>query len=179
MELLSDLILGISSLLTMPGSTLFIVAVAIAINLLTIYATLRLVDIEEMKAINQVVAQWREKANRARLNNDPILLEEVMAEQGRILALSGKAASMRMKPMCYTYIPIIIVFFALSSFYGAIPVAILPFNVHKLIPALSGWIGVQIPGVGFGLYFWTFYFLASVALGSPLRKLFNADIPMK
>lgn len=180
MDILSDLILVIQAimgpLLIMPGSTVFIVIVGAGINIVSIYATKRLVDMEEVREITAVVKEWQEKFKKARKTGDAILMEEVMAQQGRVMALQGKLASMQMKPMCYTYIPILIVFFLLSAVYGALPVAILPFNIQRAFPFLNNWVGKEIAGVGFGLYYWTLYVLASFPLGGILRKIFGVEM---
>ncbi len=180
MDIFSDIILAIQAimgpLMIIPGSTVFIVIVGVGINIISIYAMKRLVDMEEVRQITTTVKEWQEKWKRARKTGDAILMEEVMAQQGRVMALQGKLATIRMKPMCYTYIPILIVFFLLSAVYGALPVAILPFNAHKVLPFLSNSIGVEIPGVGFGLYYWTLYVLASIPLGGVLRRVFGVDI---
>lgn len=174
MDILSDLILALTQ---MPWSAPFILFVGLGISLLSIWATNRWTDIEKTNEVMNEIKAWREKYNKARETMDPILLEEVMAEQSKIMALNAQMMSSRCKPMCYTYIPIMAVFAILAWIYGATPVAILPFNVHKLLPFLNGYIGFPVDG-GFGLLYWPWYLLSSLGLGNLLRRAAGQVMPM-
>ena len=78
-------------------------------------------------------------------------------------------------------IPFMFVFAYLRGFYadpitGAdLIVATMPFNVHKALPFLDGFIGVGGDG-GFGLYFWSFYFLVGLGLGQILQRIMGVNI---
>ncbi|MHA1962298.1 MAG: EMC3/TMCO1 family protein, partial [Candidatus Thorarchaeota archaeon] len=106
----------------------------------------------------------------ARATNDPRLLQEVMDSQSRIMSLQGSMMSARCKPMLIFYIPFLLVFSVLGVLYGTNPVAILPFNAQNGLGFIEGWLGVNVPGSGFGMFFWSWYFLASLGLGNLIRK---------
>ena len=78
-------------------------------------------------------------------------------------------------------IPFLLVFWWLQSFYydpvsgTNRVVAVLPFNVQKLLPFLEGMIGYPM-GVGFGMTFWGFYFLVGLGLSSILQRIMGTQI---
>lgn len=179
MDLFATLAQGVmdtfSIITTMPFSAIFVVLVSMGLALVSSVLTAKLTDIEQTQEQMEIVKEWRNKYNEARKTMDPILLEEVMAEQQRILRIQTQMMGSRCKPMLIFYLPFLAIFYFLSGLYGAQPVAILPFNPQDAIPFLEGWLGVNVPGSGFGLYFWPWYFLASLSVGNLIRKLFKLD----
>jgi uncharacterized membrane protein (DUF106 family) len=127
---------------------------------------------EKMQADMAEVKAWQERFKRARESMDPIELQQVMDDQGRIMRLNTAMMSARMKPMCLYYIPFIIIFGILNALFGNSIVAILPFNIQKVLPFLIGWIGVPVQG-GFGLSYYGFYFLVGLGLGNIIRRPFG------
>ena len=124
------------------------------------------------------IKKWREKLSVARKTMDPLLLQEVADQQSRIMRLNADLMSARMKPMCLFYIPFIIIFALLNTLYGGVAVAIIPFNAQKLLWFIDPWLGYPINGLGFGLYFWPWYFLSSLGLGNLIRKAFGVGVEM-
>ena len=80
-----------------------------------------------------------------------------------------------MKPMCVYYIPFIIIFGILNAIFGNSVVAILPFNIQKVLPFFVGYLGVPTAG-GFGLSFYGFYFLVGLGLGNIIRRPFGLSM---
>ena len=160
---------------TMPGSTIFIMLVAIALALISIWATQRFTDMEKMKADMGEINAWRERFNKARKTMDPAELQQVMDDQGRIMRLQSSMMGARMKPMCVYYIPFLIIFGILNTIYGNSIVAIIPFNLDKLLPFISGWIGNSVAG-GFGLSYYGYYFLVGLGLGNIIRRPFGLSM---
>jgi uncharacterized membrane protein (DUF106 family) len=172
MDLLSDLLLTIS---TIPGSAVFITIVSIALALMSIWATRRFTDMDKMQADMAEIKTWQERFNKARKSMDPIELQQVMDDQGRIMRLNASMMSARMKPMCVYYIPFIIIFGILNTIYGNSVVAIIPFNIQKALPFLIDFLGVPTAG-GFGLSFYGFYFLVGLGLGNIIRRPFGLSM---
>ncbi len=150
---------------SMPLSTPFVAIVSVLVALFTTWATKKFTDVEQANADMEEIKGWQTKFNEARKTMNQELLEEVMADQGRIMKLQGNMLSSKMKPMCITWIPILAVFGILSTLFGATPVAILPFHVTFL----EGLMGTNVQG-GFGLYFIWWYMLTSMSLGMMLRR---------
>ncbi len=172
MDIFSDFILIVS---TMPGSAITILLVNVFLALISIWATNRFTDMEKMKEDMEEVKIWREKMNVARKTNDPVLLDEVMADQGRIMKINGAMMGARMKPMCVYYIPFLIVFYAMGAMFGNSIVAVLPFNIQYALPFLDGMLGTATYG-GFGFTFYGFYLLAGLGLGNLIRKPFGQSM---
>jgi uncharacterized membrane protein (DUF106 family) len=168
-DILADFLQSIAALLTpvgsMPLSAPFVAIVSVLVALLTTWATKKFSDVEQANADMEEIKAWQTKFNEARQTMNQELLEEVMADQGRIMKLQGNMLSSKMKPMCITWIPILAVYGILSTLFGATPVAILPFH----ITFLEGFMGTNVEG-GFGLYFIWWYMLTGMSLGMMLRK---------
>ena len=169
-DILADFLQSIAALLapvgSMPLSAPFIAIVSVLVVLLTTWATKKFSDVEQTNADMEEIKAWQVRFNEARKTMNQELLEEVMADQGRIMKMQGNMMSSRCKPMCITWIPILAVFAILSALFGATPVAILPFHVTFL----EGFMGTNIEG-GFGLYFIWWYMLTNMSLSMMLRKL--------
>ena len=178
MDLFSDLIATFS---VMPWSVVTIIVVNVILALISIAATNKFTDMEKLKTDMEEVKAWNEKMKVARKTMDPVLLEEVMADQGRIMRINGQMMSARMKPMCVYYIPFLIVFGIMGAMFGNSIVAIIPFNVQYALPFLKGMIGTNeladgtlLPG--FGLTFYGFYLLVGLGLGNLIRKPFGQSM---
>jgi uncharacterized membrane protein (DUF106 family) len=107
---------------------------------------------------------------------NPVMLQEVMDQQQRIMRLNTEVMGARMKPMCMFYIPLIIIWGILQAIYGNVVVAVIPFNIQEVFPFLVGWLGVNVPSSGFGVTFFTWYIMASFSLGTLIRRLSGIEI---
>ena len=172
MQILNDLLQLIT---TIPGSAIFIALVSTMLALVSIWATRRFADMDKMQADMAEVKDWQERFKKARESMDPVELQAVMDDQGRIMRLNTAMMSARMKPMCVYYIPFIIIFGILNAIFGNSVVAILPFNIHKVLPFFVGYLGVPTAG-GFGLSFYGFYFLVGLGLGNIIRRPFGLSM---
>jgi uncharacterized membrane protein (DUF106 family) len=162
----------------MPLSAPFILGVSVSLALISVWATTKFTDVEELKENMETIKQWREKFDVARKTMDPALLQEVSDEQGMVMRLNASMMGSRMKPMCIYYIPFVIIFAILNAVYVAQPVAVLPFNPQDFLPFLEPMLGVNIPGSGFGLYFWPWYLLSSLGLGNLIRRALGVGMEM-
>ena len=169
MQILNDLV---QALTTMPGSTIFITLVSIGLALFTVWTTRRFTDMDQMQADMAEVKDWQERFKKARESMDPVELQEVMDDQGRIMRLNASMMSSRMKPMCVFYIPLIAVFYILRLIFADTIVAVVPFNIHEVLPFLVNFIGVPTTG-GFGLSYYGYYFLVGLGLGNIVRRPFG------
>ena len=160
---------------TMPGSTVFILLVSIALALVSIWATRRFTDMEKMQEDMAEVKAWQERFKAAKASMDPVELEQVMADQGRIMRLNSSMMTARCRPMCVYYIPLLIIFYILRLIFADSIVAVIPFNIHYVLPFLVNFVGVPTAG-GFGLSFYGFYFLVGLGLGNIVRKPFGLSM---
>jgi uncharacterized membrane protein (DUF106 family) len=160
----------------MPWSAVFILVVSVSLALISIWATNRFTDMEQLKEQMDEIKEWREKFNKARQTMDPIALQEVADEQGRIMRLNSQIMGNRCKPMCIYYIPFLIVFAILGALYGTSVVAILPFNAQEWLVFINLWLGENVAGSGFGLYYWPWYILSSLGIGNIIRRIAGIDM---
>ncbi|TFG32014.1 DUF106 domain-containing protein [Candidatus Thorarchaeota archaeon] len=172
MDFFSDFILLAT---TMPWSVITILLVNFLLMFISIYATNRFTDVEKTKENMAEIKAWQDKMKAARKSMDPIALQEVMDEQGRIMRLNSQIMSSRMKPMCIYYLPFLAIFYIMGSLFGTSIVAVIPFNIQKVLPFLTGLIG-RPTTVGFGLTFYGFYLLVGIGLGNLVRKPFGQSI---
>ena len=164
-----------SPIAVMPWSVLTILAVNFLLMFISIWATNRFTDVEKTKANMEEIKMWQSKMNAARKTMDPAQLQEVMDEQGRIMRLNSQIMSDRMKPMCIYYIPFLIIFAIMGALFGNAVVAVIPFNIQKVLPFLTGMIGRPTP-LGFGLSFYGFYLLVGIGLGNLVRRPFGQSM---
>ncbi|MFW9795154.1 MAG: EMC3/TMCO1 family protein [Candidatus Thorarchaeota archaeon] len=175
MDLWSDFLAIFGPVSVLPWSAVFVTLVAIGLALMSIWATRRFTDMERMQQNMEDINAWREKFNEARKTMDPILLQQVQEDQGRIMRLQSSMMTDRCKPMCVFYIPLILVFGIMNTIYGNSIVAVIPFNIQDVLPFLTGMIGAPTPA-GFGLSFYGFYFLVGLGLGNLIRKPFGLSM---
>ncbi len=181
MDLIGDIIAAIGSalgpLLYPPLSMVFVTIVSLLVVFISTYATLKLTDVEKLNEQMEEVKEWQKKLKEARKTMDPILLQEVMDDQQRIMRIQTQMMGARMKPMCVFYVPFLIIFGILSALLGGSVVAVIPFNIQKLFPFFVGWLGIPVEG-GFGVYFWVWYIITSASLGGFIRKFANLGTTM-
>jgi uncharacterized membrane protein (DUF106 family) len=162
---------------TPPWSAILIMLVNIGLALISIWATNKFTDVEKLKENMAEVKVWQDKFKAARKTMDPVALQEVMDDQGRIMRINSSMMSARLKPMCYFYIPFILVFTILGAIFQGGVVAVLPFNIEKALPFLTGMIGAPT-AEGFGFNFYGFYLLSGLGLGNLIRKPFGQSLTM-
>ena len=77
------------------------------------------------------------------------------------------------------FIPFIVIFAVLRGFYstGGVDdiVAVLPFNIQKVLPFMVGLAGRPV-AAGFGLSFYAFYFLVGLGLSSILQRIMGTQV---
>ena len=54
-------------------------------------------------------------------------------------------------------------------------VAVLPFNIQKVLPFLEGMIGMSTVA-GFGMTYWGFYFLVGLGMSSILQRIMGTQV---
>lgn len=147
-----------------PYSTIFILAVALALSLTTNLANRLLVDVERMKSVMKEVKAWRKDFDEARKTNNKQLMAKAMKKQKAVMQLQSKAMWDRMK-VSFMYLgPFWIIFYVLSSFFKNSAVAVSPFTFPFLL-------GNDLPFV-------TWYIVCSLALSLPLSRLLGVNPEM-
>jgi len=159
---------------TPPGSMIFVILMGLTTTLISQGLTKWLVDTEEVeRKQKQIRAHEEEKEKIIKLAeidvNRYIKQRKRWERKDVVLKKSQQSISMqRMKPMCITFIPMIIIFSIISPMFGALPVACSPMN-----PELIPFIGPTIVATGSApwISFTAWYMLCSLGLNSVVPRL--------
>ncbi|MDG7034797.1 MAG: DUF106 domain-containing protein [Nitrososphaerota archaeon] len=150
----------------MPFSTLFIVAITIAMAFVSNITIKKTVDIkhsnEVMKTYNEFLKEYRAVTS----SGDKEKIEKMQKKQKQIQDSMMKVQWDRMKVSFYFLIPFLIIFYALSYFFGNATVALSPlyfsiFYFKATVPV----------GPLYGMNFITWYILVSFFTNLLLSKL--------
>ncbi|UCE11317.1 MAG: DUF106 domain-containing protein [Candidatus Thorarchaeota archaeon] len=164
-----------------PGSAVFVLIVSVSISTISNMAMRRFTDMRRLNRYQTEIKQYREMEQQAKKTGNEKLLRKVRRRKSYVDRIQREMLTARCKPMMFFFIPFILLFNVLRTFYLEADgitqtiVAILPFNANKLLPFLEGFIGVQT-AAGFGLWFWPFYFLVGLGLGQILQRIQGVQI---
>ena len=159
---------------TPPGSMIFVILMGLTTTLISQLLTRWLVDTEEVERKQKQIRAHEEEKEKI------IKLAEIDVNRYRkqrkrwerkdvVLKKSQQSISMqRMKPMCITFIPMIIIFSIISPMFGISPVACSPMN-----PELIPFIGPTIIAAGNApwISFTAWYMLCSLGFNSIIPRL--------
>jgi len=109
-----------------PYSTLFTLAVALAVALVTSLLNRKFIDREQTAVWQREINKWNAEKNIAKRTGDKKLLAKVKKQEARILQIQSKMFYQSMKTSLSTFIPLIIIWQILIGFFTWIPVARLP-----------------------------------------------------
>jgi len=113
-----------------------------------------LVDQDRMHEIKQTVMEYNKKLQKAR--NDPDMLKRLEEEGQAVMEMQMEMMRMGLKPMIYTWVPIILIFAYLRHVYGYMGI------IHKLNPDWNG-VVVYLPTILSKILFvWFFHWLGSL-----------------
>lgn len=165
---------------TPPFAAFFIMFISMGISTLSNLAMKRFTDMRRLNRYQLEIKQFREMEQKAQKTQNEKLLKKVKRRKGYIDRIQREQMSARCKPSLIFFIPFIIIFQVLRGFYtGAdglpIIVAVLPFNIQKVLPFLVGLAGRPVAG-GFGLSFYGFYFLVGLGLSSILQRMMGTQV---
>ncbi|MFQ6085770.1 MAG: EMC3/TMCO1 family protein [Candidatus Bathyarchaeia archaeon] len=150
-----------------PTTTVFILGVAIAVTLTMTVAQRLLIDVEKVRGWNRELQRFRKAVQEARAKGDSKALSRVSS---RMMRIQSKVMRETMKVSAIFFIPLLLIFFYLSSIYGDLLVAKFPisFPLPGLITRLLG-----LRNVGGDVYF-TFsgwYVFTLISIGTITYRL--------
>jgi len=163
-----------------PGSTLFILGVSTLLSL--ILSLLRHLftpkqDVNQLRAWQKEIAEWKAESQRAKRTGDKRLLRKVKKQEKRILQLQSKMASQQSWQL--KLFPLNIALFLLvwlgltGNIFGLQLFDPIPFKSGELegIVAWLPWFGSPLP-----LHFFQWYILCSIATSVPANRLFGPQM---
>lgn len=122
-----------------PGSAIFILLVAFLTAILSAYISRKFIDLKKLKLYTRKTKEFQKLQRKSLRSSDPILKKKVENQKSTSTKMQSELMKMRMKPMLFTFIPLILIFFALSSYYGntqTVPdslVANVPFDLPEKV----------------------------------------------
>lgn len=164
-----------------PFAPILIVIVSVSVSSISNLGMRRFADMRRLKRYQTEIKQHQEMQREAERTQNAKLLKKVKRKKAYIDRIQREMMTERCKPSLMFMIPFLLVFTFLRSFYtdpvsGVDKVvAVLPFNAHKLLPFLEGFIGMPV-GVGFGMTFWGFYFLVGLGLSGILQRIMGTQL---
>ncbi|MHA2361411.1 MAG: EMC3/TMCO1 family protein [Candidatus Thorarchaeota archaeon] len=164
-----------------PYAALFIMLISVSVTTVSNLAMRRFADMRRLKRYQAEIKQYQEMQKHAEKTQNEKLMRKVKRRKAYIDRIQRETMTTRCKPSLLFFIPFILIFTVLRSFY-ADPVtgldyivAVLPFNANKLLPFLTGMAGLPT-SVGFGLTFYAFYFMVGLGLSSILQRMMRTQI---
>ncbi len=163
-----------------PGSTIFILLLAVILSTGTSLLTRLLTDPVETARKQAIIKEHqtqKKELEKMEKENPNKYAKELIRWKRREKAVQKMQQNMsmsRLKPTCITFLPMMIIFFLLNGIYSpggkAIAVALPPMN-PSIIPMLGGYVGAI--DLGGWINFFTWYFLCSFGIGSVIQRLFG------
>ncbi len=155
--------MDLSLILFPPGSILFITFLAFAISLSINLLNKRTIDYDRLRELQKIVNEYT-KLQRE-LIRDPEnkkLKKKLDRMKPQFDAARSEMTKMNMKPMLYTTLPILVIFWALGNFYSEIPVARLPFPLPFIMDYFHGNSALSSQTIGYLGYYIIVSFLFSM-----------------
>lgn len=160
--------------------------VSLFVSTLSNLAMRRFADMRRLNRYQAEIKQYQEMEKEANKTGNEKLLKKVKRRKAYIDRIQREQMSQRCKPSLIFLIPFMLIFTFLRSFYswpdagGDRIVAVLPFNVQRVLPFLEGMLGTStINGAtfgGFGMTYWGFYFLVGLGMSSILQRIMGTQV---
>jgi len=103
---------------TPPGSSIFIIVVATLTTILSTLISRKFIDVKKLKLYTRKTKEFQKLQRKALRSQDPILKKKVENQKATSQRMQSELMKMRMKPMLFTMIPLLLVFFSLNSYYS-------------------------------------------------------------
>ena len=162
-----------------PYAAFFIMIVSLSISTVSNLAMKRFTDMRRLNRYQTEIKQFREMEQKAKQTQNEKLMKKVRRRKSYIDRIQREQMSARCKPSLMFFIPFIIIFTMLRGFYstGGVDdiVAVLPFNLQKVLPFLVPLAGRPVVG-GLGLSFYAFYSLVGLGLSSILQRIMGTQV---
>ena len=122
-----------------PGSSIFIILVAALITVLSTIVSRKFIDLKKLKLYTRKTKEFQKLQRKALRSQDPILKKKVDNQKATSQRMQSELMKMRMKPMLFTFLPLILVFISLNAYYyntgtnNQNVVANIPFDIQETI----------------------------------------------
>lgn len=209
MDLINDAVSFLLSLLDIPNmvlkalnftdppvSSLFIFCVSVSVTIFSVSVSRRFINVDKLRRYNTELKRHNTLKMKALRGTDSEAIKKYELEKDEMSKIQKEMMSMRMKPVLFTLIPVMIVFSLMNGYFGgAVPgpnvndamAAILPFPIPSipvlLNPGANNSISLVIFPLGWNvhdaagsfLYFQMsyigWYFTISISVGAVIQKI--------
>jgi len=103
---------------TPPGSSIFIILIALFTAVFSTIVSRKFIDLKKLKLYTRKTKEFQKLQRKSLRSQDPILKKKVENQKPTSQKMQSELMKMRMKPMLFTMLPLILIFFSLSSYYG-------------------------------------------------------------
>jgi uncharacterized membrane protein (DUF106 family) len=131
-----------------------IAVIAMVISIASAIVNKKVTNQKRMKEIKEKVSNFQKRYNEAKKSGDKALIDKMEHEQKEVMALSMEMMSGSFKPMLFTFLPIIIIFFLLQQKYAGESTVI------------------TLPVIGTLGWFW-WYFLVAIIAGLCFEMIYK------
>ncbi|ACB08319.1 EMC3/TMCO1 family protein [Candidatus Korarchaeum cryptofilum] len=162
--------MDLSSILFPPGSIIFLTFLALAISLGVNLINKRTINYERMRELQKIVKEYTDLQRELIKNPDDKRLKKKLDKmKPQFDAARAEMSRMNMRPLLYTTIPIIVIFWLLGNFYADIPVINLPFPLPWILDYFHNNAGLSNQTLGYVGY----YVMASFLFSAIFQRLFG------
>jgi len=122
-----------------------VAVIAIVISIASAIVNKKVTNQKRMKEIKEKVSNFQKRYNEAKKSGNKELIDKMEHEQKEVMKLSMEMMSGSFKPMLFTFLPIILIFFLLNQKYQ---------NTGNI---------VDVPVIGMLSWFWWYFLMAIIA----------------
>jgi uncharacterized membrane protein (DUF106 family) len=161
-----------------PGSAIVIFLITMAMSTFTAFVTRKLTDQAKLQRYRREISEWRKMMSEAQKTKDEKLTLEVNRRSKIIQRMNTEVGKQSFKPMLVFFVPFLLIWFLLNSFYGLRIVAVIPFNLG-LIPFVGSLAGETVPGASasvFGLRLLGWYLFCNFSFGMMINRILGVRL---
>jgi uncharacterized membrane protein (DUF106 family) len=161
-----------------------ILGFAILLNLFNAVVRKKLVDQEKLRRIMKETRAWQKERMAAFRAKDAAKQAELNKKSAYMTKLNQEMMQMNMRPMMITFVPLILIFyfvlpplFSYTVAISPIPLNVIPGDLFQLTcteEKIDGKICHHVNEI----YFWAWYFLASIAFSGIIMKLTKTSMDL-
>lgn len=159
------LVAGSSALKINLFNTMLVVLEAIGVNLLYAVGRRKFTDIEKMRRYNAEMKAFREEMMAATKAGDKAKQEKLKKKQQQMQKMQAEMSMQNLKPSLLFMVPLMGVYYLMSSFFGAATLAVSPIEIPLLITS------IPIP-----LNFFWWYMICSFTFSGIISRLFGLTL---
>ncbi len=157
-----------------PLSTFGILGISVLLAVITSLVNKRLLDIPRLKRTTAEVQAWSSEYFKAQRSKDAKALEKLKKKKEYIDKLRGEMMTQQFKPTLFFAVPLLVLFYALNSLYGAQVVAWLPFHP---VPPFETW--ARCSGSICYAPFYLWYLICSITSYQIVQRLLGTSLTVE